>query len=61
MIDDKVKEQIEQLDEYHAKAMLKVIYGFMETAKTGNGGDRMIRECIDKISDFYQRIPELKK
>lgn len=60
LIDDKVKEKIEQLDEYHSKAMLKVIYGFIETAKTGNGGDEMIRECVDKISNFYQSIPEIK-
>lgn len=60
LIDNKVNEKIEQLDEYHAKAMLKVIYGFIETAKTGNDGDEMIRECVDKISNFYQSIPEIK-
>lgn len=59
-MDDKVKEKIEQLDEYHAKVMLKVIYGFIEVAKTGNGGDEMIKECVDKISNFYQGIPEIK-
>lgn len=59
-MDDKVKEKIEQLDEYHAKAMLKVIYSCIETAETGNGGDEMIKECVDKISNFYQRIPEIK-
>ncbi len=60
MTDEEVNEKIEQLDEYHAKVMLKVIYGCIETAKTGSGGDEMTRECVDKIFNFYQRIPEIK-
>ncbi|MGY0694568.1 hypothetical protein ACW2QC_17600 [Virgibacillus sp. FSP13] len=61
MIDDKVKERIEQLDETDAKAMLKIIYGFVETAVTGNGGDEMIKECVDKVSNFYKSIPDIKE
>ncbi|USK39646.1 hypothetical protein LIS77_03700 [Cytobacillus firmus] len=60
MIDDKVKEKIEQLDENEAKAMLKIIYGFVETAKTGNGGNGMIKECVDKISNCFESIPDKK-
>jgi hypothetical protein len=60
LIDDKVKEKIEQLNENEAKAMLKIIYGFIETAKTGNGGDEMIKECVEGIFNFYESIPDVK-
>lgn len=60
LIDDRIKEKIEQLDENEAKAMLKIIYGFVATAKTGDGGDAMIRECVDEIANCYQSIPEVK-
>jgi hypothetical protein len=57
LIDDKVKEKIEDLNEDEAKAMLKIIYGFIETAKTGNGGAGMIKECVDRIYNCYENIP----
>lgn len=60
MIIDKVKEKIEHLDENDAKALLKIIYGFVVTAKTGNGGDVMIKECVDSIFNVYESIPETR-
>lgn len=61
MIDDKVKERIEQLDETDAKSMLKIIYGFVETSMTGNGGDEMKIECINRLSNIYKSIPDIKE
>lgn len=61
LIDEIVKEKIEKLDENEAKAMLKIIYGFVETAKTGNGGESMIIECVDKIHGFYESLPGVKE
>lgn len=40
--------------------MLKIIYGFVETAETDNGVDKMIKECVDKISNHYTSIPDRK-
>lgn len=61
MIDDKIKEKIEQLDKKDAQAMLKIIYGFVETAMTGNGGDEMKLHCLNRISNFYESIPYVKE
>lgn len=60
MIDDKVKETIENLSDYEAKTMLKLIYGFVVTALTGNGGNEMIKECVNGIANCYNRMIEVK-
>lgn len=44
-----------------AKSLLKIIYGFINTAMTGNGGDKVKLEIAGKISDIYKRIPELNE
>jgi len=41
--------------------MLKMIYSCIETAKTGDGGDEMIKECLDTISNIYLNFPEFRK
>lgn len=61
MIDAKIKERIEQLEKNDAQAMLKIIYGFVETAMTGNGGDEMKVHCLSQISNFYESIPDVKE
>lgn len=61
MIDDKIKARIEQLDKNDAQAMLKIIYGIVETAMTGNGGDEMRLDCLNRISNFYTSTPDLKE
>lgn len=50
---------IDQLSEKEAKALLKIIYGFVNTAITGNGGDPAKIEIIEKVFDIYERIQEL--
>lgn len=61
LIDDKIKARIEQLDKNDAQAMLKIIYGFVETAMTGNGGDEMRLDCLNRISNFYKSTPDVKE
>ncbi|MDX8367971.1 hypothetical protein [Cytobacillus sp. IB215665] len=50
---------IRNLSEDDAKSLLKVIYGYVNTAMTGNGGDKFKLEVIDEVSDIYKRIPDL--
>lgn len=54
-------EDVNNLTHEDAKALLELIYGFINTAVTGNGGDKVKLEIIDEISDIYKRIPELRK
>lgn len=61
LIDDNIKGRIEQLDKNDAQAMLKIIYGFVETAVTGNGGDELKLDCLDRISNFFKSIPDVKE
>ncbi|MBP3953123.1 hypothetical protein [Bacillus suaedae] len=61
MIDDNIKGRIEQLDKNDAQAMIKIIYGFVETAMTGNVGDKMKLDCLDRISNFHNSISDLKE
>lgn len=57
MIDEKVRRKIEGLNEYEAKVMLKAIYGFIETALTGDGGDELVREAMNRLYKVYDHIP----
>lgn len=41
--------------------MLRLIYGFVSTAMTGNGGASVKLEVVDKVSDVYNRIPNLNE
>lgn len=41
------------------KRMLKITYGFVNTAITGEGGNEVKLEVINKLSGIYKRIPEL--
>ncbi|WP_455663069.1 DUF1835 domain-containing protein [Pradoshia sp.] len=52
---------INHLSDKDAKSLLKIIYGFVQTAMTGNGGDQVKLEVINKLSDIYQQIPELDR
>ncbi|MBS3680722.1 hypothetical protein KGF86_10885 [Ornithinibacillus massiliensis] len=52
---------INRLTEEDAKSLLKLTYGFVNTAMTENGGDKMKLEVVDKLSDIYKRIPELNE
>lgn len=61
LIDDKIKERIEKLDNNDAQAMLKIIYGFVEITMTGNGGDEMKLDCLDRISNLYKSLPDGKE
>lgn|GEM_PF-2455460 len=56
---DKVKKKIDQLDENEAKSILKIIYANIVTAKTGNGGDAMVKEIVDNIFNIYQKLLEV--
>lgn len=37
------------LTEGDAKSLLRLIYGFVNTAMTGNGGDTVKLEVVDKV------------
>lgn len=50
---------INHLTEDDAKSFLRLIYGFVNTAMTGNGGDKVKLEVVHKVSDIYKRIPDL--
>lgn len=52
-------EAIQNLSENDAKSLLKIIYGYVNTAITGNGGDSFKLEVIDKLAEIYHNIPEI--
>jgi len=52
---------VSNLTDEDAKSLLRLIYGFINTAITGSGGDKVKLEIVDKISDIYKRIPELNE
>lgn len=54
-------DAVTNLTDEDAKSLLRLIYGFINTAITGNGGDKVKLEIVDKISDIYKRIPELNE
>lgn len=54
-------DAVNQLTEDDAKSLLKIIYGFVNTAMTGNGGNKMKLELLYMISDVYKRIPDLNE
>ncbi len=56
---DNTLNAVNNLSEEDAKSLLKIIYGFVNTALTGDGGDKVKLEVVDKLSNIYKRIPEL--
>ncbi|WP_226671133.1 hypothetical protein [Metabacillus litoralis] len=54
-------DAVNHLTEDDAKSLLRLIYGFVNTAMTGNGGDTAKLEILDKVSDIYKRIPDLNE
>ncbi|NAP00450.1 hypothetical protein FRY77_31190 [Halomonas sp. MG34] len=50
---------VNQLTEEDAKSVLRLIYGYVDTAMTGNGGDQVKLEVVDRVSTIYHCIPEL--
>lgn len=58
---DNTLNAVNNLTEEDAKSLLKIIYGFVNTAMTGNGGNKVKLEVLNKVSDIYKRIPELNK
>lgn len=58
---EKIIETINQLTEEDAKSLLKIIYGFVNTAMTGDGGDNVKLEILQRISDIFKRIPDLNE
>lgn len=54
-------DAVNQLTEDDAKSLLKLIYGFVDTAMTGNGEDKVKLEVLHKISNIYKRIPDLNE
>lgn len=52
---------VNNLAEEDAKSLLKVIYGFVDTAISGDGGDVVKLEVLDKLSNIYKSIPELNE
>ena len=54
-------ETVNNLTAEAAKSLLKLIYGFVNTAMTGNGGDKAKVEAVQQISDLYKRIPNLNE
>ena len=54
-------DAVNNLTEEDAKSLLRLIYGFVNTAMTGNGGDKVKLEVVHKVSDIYKRIPDLNE
>ena len=52
---------VNNLTEKDAKSLLKLIYGYINTALTGNGGDKGKLEVVEKISKIYKQIPDLNE
>ncbi|AIF45060.1 hypothetical protein [Virgibacillus sp. SK37] len=52
---------VNHLTEDDAKSLLRLIYGFVDTAMTGNGGDKVKLEVVDKVSNIYKRISDLNE
>lgn len=54
-------DAVNNLTEEDAKSLLRLTYGFVNTAMTGNGGDKVKLEVVHKVSDIYKRIPDLNE
>ncbi len=54
-------DAVKHLTEDDAKSLLRLIYGLIDTAMTGNGGDKVKLEVVEKVSDIYKRIPDLNE
>ncbi|MCT2536038.1 hypothetical protein NC661_08955 [Aquibacillus koreensis] len=54
-------DAINHLTEDDAKSLLRLVYGFVNTAMTRNGGDKVKLEVVEKVSDIYKRIPDLNE
>jgi ArsR family metal-binding transcriptional regulator len=55
---EKVKEKIAQLDESEAKSLLMIIYGRLDIAINGTGGDEFIKKTIIDLFDIYKKLPD---
>lgn len=58
---DLMLDAINNLTKEDAKSLLKIIYGFVNTAITGEGGNEVKLEVINKLLDIYKHIPELNE
>jgi len=54
-------DAVNHLTEEDAKSLLRLIYGYVNTAMTGNGGDKVKLEILHKISEIYKNIPYLNE
>ncbi|WP_164214322.1 hypothetical protein [Virgibacillus sp. YIM 98842] len=54
-------DAVNRLTEDDAKSLLRLIYGFVNTAITSNGGDKVKLEVVHKVSNIYKRIPDLNE
>ncbi|WP_342428165.1 hypothetical protein [Paenibacillus sp. FSL L8-0158] len=54
---EKVKERLSQLDESEARSLLLIIYGRLDTAINGTGGDEVVKETVMDIFDIFKRLP----
>ena len=52
---------IDKLSDEDAKSLLKVMYGFVNTAMTGNGGNEVKLEVVHKLSNIYKRTSDLNE
>lgn len=54
-------DAVNRLTEDDAKSLLRLIYGFVNTAIMSNGGDQVKLEVVHKVSNIYKRIPDLNE
>ncbi|GAB4074299.1 hypothetical protein GCM10028778_18020 [Barrientosiimonas marina] len=57
---ENILNKVDNLACKNARSLLKIIYGFVNTAMTGNGGDNVKLETLDKISKIYKDVPDMK-
>jgi hypothetical protein len=55
---EEVRERIKLLDESDAKSLLMLIYAGLDTALTGTGGDKSLKEIVNYLYDLYSRLPD---
>lgn len=56
---EKTIESLNKLQEGEAKSLLKITFGYISTAVTGNGGDKFKLEVVDKLFEIYNQVPEI--
>ncbi|CAI6081613.1 hypothetical protein PAECIP112173_03266 [Paenibacillus sp. JJ-100] len=54
---EKVKARLSQLNESEAKSLLLIIYGRLDIAINGTGGDETFKETVEDIFDMFNKIP----